>query len=231
MLCPVLLDHIKLQRQPDAEFEKTIKELAVSNPRFGYRRVHALLKRNGLTVNRKRVARIWQKFDLQVAQRKRKKKRPATLSQGRALIAARPNQVWTYDFVFDRDAAGRKLKILTLVDEFTREGLPIRVGRSFRAEQAKEVLKEVGERRGFPQFLRSDNGSEFIAGAVTEFLAENKVEAAYIDRGSPWQNGKGESFNGRFRDECLSQEVFGNWREAGVVAESWRKYYNCERPH
>ena len=148
-----------------------------------------------------------------------------------APVATRPNEVWTYDFVFDRDAAGRKLKMLTLIDEFTREGLAIRVGRSFKSEQVKEVLAEVGAERGFPNFIRSDNGSEFIAGIVTEYLAVNKVKTAFIEPGSPWQNGKGESFNGRFRDECLRMEVFGNWREAAVIAETWRKYYNRERPH
>jgi len=145
--------------------------------------------------------------------------------------AARPNEVWTYDFVFDRDAAGRPLKLLTMMDEFTREGLAIRVGRSFKAAQVKEVLREVGTERGYPKFLRSDNGSEFIAGIIKEFLLENRIQAVYIEPGSPWQNGKGESFNGKFRDECLPMEIFGNWREAEVIAEQWRKFYNTERPH
>ena len=133
--------------------------------------------------------------------------------------------------MFDRDAAGRRLKLLTLMDEFTREGLAIRVGRSFKAVQVKEVLREVGVKSGYPEFLRSDNGSEFIAGIIKEFLAENNIKAAYIEPGSPWQNGKGESFNGKFRDECLRMEIFGNWREAEVIAEQWRKFYNTERPH
>ncbi len=145
--------------------------------------------------------------------------------------ATRPNEVWTHDFVFDRDAAGRRLKLLTVMDEFTREGLAIRVGRSFKATQVKEVLAEVGAKHGFPKFLRSDNGSEFIAAIIKEFLAENNIKAAYIEPGSPWQNGKGESFNGKFRDECLGMEIFGNWREAKVIAEQWRKFYNLERPH
>jgi len=109
--------------------------------------------------------------------------------------------------------------------------LAIKVGRSFKAVQVKEVLREVGAERGFPQFLRSDNGSEFIAGIIKEFLVENNIKAAYIEPGSPWQNGKGESFNGKFRDECLRMEIFGNWREAEIVSEKWRKFYNTERPH
>ena len=100
-----------------------------------------------------------------------------------------------------------------------------------KRHRVKEVLREIGGKRGYPDFLRSDNGSEFIAGIVKEFLAENNIKAAYIQPGSPWQNGKGESFNGKFRDECLRVEIFGNWREAEVTAEQWRKFYNSERPH
>lgn len=221
----------RLRRESDAKFEKTVKELAIENPRFGYRRIHALLRREGLTVNRKRVARIWEKFGLQVPTRMQKKKRIKTRGSQPAPTATRPNEVWTYDFVFDRDAAGRKLKMLTLMDEFTREGLAIRVGRFFKSAQVKEVLTEIGAKRGFPDFLRSDNGAEFIAEIIKEYLAENKVEAAFIEPGSPWQNGKGESFNGKFRDECLRMEEFGNRREAAVIAENWRKYYNTQRPH
>jgi putative transposase len=219
-----------IKRQPDKEFENQVKELAFANPRYGYRRVHALLRRRGQLVNRKRVVRIWQKFGLQVPRSKRRRKR---LREPQPIMptATRLNEVWTYDFVFDRDAAGRRLKLLTLMDEFTREGLAIRVALSFKATQVKEVLREVGARRGFPQFMRSDNGSEFIAGIIKEFLAENNVKAAYIEPGSPWQNSKGESFNGKFRDECLRMEIFGNWCEAAVIAEQWRKFYNGERPH
>ncbi len=220
----------RIKREPNEKFETEVKELAFANPRYGYRRVHALLKRGGQTVNRKRVVRVWQKFGLQVPRSKKTRKR---VRQGQPVMptATRPDEVWTYDFVFDRDAAGRRLKLLTLMDEFTREGLAIRVGRSFKAAAVKDVLWEVGAGHGFPQYLRSDNGSEFIAGIIKEFLTENNVKAAYIEPGSPWQNGKGESFNGKFRDECLRMEIFGNWREAAVVAEKWRKFYNTERPH
>jgi len=221
----------QIRREPDEEFEKQIKDLAFANPRYGYRRVHALLKRGGQKVNRKRVVRVWQKFDLQVPRSKKTKKRVREEPQPIMPVASRPNEVWTYDFVFDCDAAGRRLKLLTMMDEFTREGLAIRVGRSFKSAQVKEILREVGAKRGFPQFLRSDNGSEFIARIVREFLTENNIKAAYIEPGSPWQNGKGESFNGKFRDECLRMEIFGNWREAEVIAEKWRKFYNSERPH
>lgn len=220
----------RIRREPNEKFENQVKELAFAHPRYGYRRVHALLKRGGQKVNRKRVVRVWQKFDLQVPRSKKTRKR-VRAPQPMMPVATRPNEVWTYDFVFDHDAAGRRLKLLTLMDDFTREGLAIRVGRSFKATAVKEVLRSVGGERGFPQFLRSDNGSEFIAGIIKEFLAENNVKAAYIEPGSPWQNGKGESFNGKFRDECLRMEIFGNLKEAEVVAEKWRKFYNSERPH
>ena len=220
----------RIKRKPDAEFEKQIKELAFATPRYGYRRVHALLKRGGQKVNRKRVVRVWQKFDLQVPRSKKTKKR-VHKPQPLMPTATRPNEVRTYDFVFDTDAAVRRLKPLTMMDEFTREGLAIRVGRSFAANQGKEVLRAVGQRRGFSQFLRSDNGSEFVAGIIKEFLAESNVKAAYIEPNSPWQNGKGESFNRKFRDECLRMEIYGNFREAAVIAEKWRKSYNRERPH
>ncbi|MBC7910380.1 MAG: transposase [Pyrinomonadaceae bacterium] len=179
----------RIRREPDEEFEKQIKELAFANPRYGYRRVHALLKRGGQTVNRKRVVRVWRKFDLQVPRSKKTRKR---VREPQKVLpqATRPNEIWTYDFVFDRDAAGRRLKLLTVMDEFTREGLAIRVGRSFKATAVKEVLHEVGDKRGYPQFLRSDNGSEFIAEIIKGFLAENNVKAAYIEPGSPGKTAK-----------------------------------------
>lgn len=133
--------------------------------------------------------------------------------------------------LFDRYAAGRQLKLATLMDEFTREDLAIQVGRSFESVQVEEVLREVGVKREYREFVRSDNGSEFIAQIIKEFLAENNVKAAYIETDSPWQNWQGESFNGKFRNECLRMEIFGNWREVAVVAKQWRKFYNAERPH
>ncbi len=199
----------RIRREPDEELEAQVKELAFTHPRYGYRRVHALLKRSGQKVNRKRIVRVWQKLALQVPRSKKSKKR-VRQTQPVMPTASHPNEVWTYDFVFDRDAAGRRLKLLTMMDEFTREGLAIRVGRSFKATQVKEVLREVGARHGFPQFLRSDNGSEFIAGMIKELLAENNVKAAYIEPGSPWQNGKGESFNGRIQRRMFAN---GNLRK------------------
>lgn len=206
-----------------------IKELAMRHPRFGYRRVWAMLRRAGELVNRKKVYRLWKKLGLQLAKKRPKKRRPAS----RAIVpkAIRPNQVWTYDFVFDQVVSGRKLKMLTLVDECTRECLAVEVGRSIKAEGVKRVLERVSYERGFPEMIRSDNGSEFIASATTDWLEANGIEAMFIEPGKPWQNGKCESFNGKLRDELLSRRWFSSMWEAKVVIESWRKYYNTERPH
>jgi putative transposase len=145
--------------------------------------------------------------------------------------ATHPNQVWTYDFIHDACSSGRKLKLLTVVDEFTRECLAIAVDTSIRAGRVIEVLQPLLDRRGRPEFLRSDNGPEFVARKLKAWLAEAGTQTHYIDPGSPWQNGYGESFHSRLRDECLNAEVFAHRAEARVVIELWRREYNEERPH
>lgn len=145
--------------------------------------------------------------------------------------ATRPNQVWTYDFVHDWCANGQRLKILTVVDEFTRESLAIETLTSMKSQAVIEVLKRLHIQLGAPAYLRSDNGAEFTAKQVRDWLADNQIDTLYIEPGSPWQNAFDESFNGRLRDECLNAEWFGNPREAKVVIESWRRHYNEERPH
>jgi putative transposase len=145
--------------------------------------------------------------------------------------ATHPNHVWTYDFVFDTTSDSRTLKSLTLVDEFTRECLAIKVERRLPAKAVIEVLEQVFAERGVPKYLRSDNGPEFIAQAVQMWLKQRQVKAYYIEPGSPWQNACGESFNGKFRDECLNMEVFYSLAEATTIVQSWRHSYNCERPH
>lgn len=216
------------ERKPDP-IAMRIKELALAYPRFGYRRVWAMLVRAGEAVNIKRVHRWWKKLKLQLA-----RKRPKRRRQEIQMIvpkAERPNQVWTYDFVFDQVVSGRKLKMLTLVDECTRECLAVEVASSITASGVRRVLERVCRDRGFPEMIRSDNGSEFIAEATREWLAANDIAPVFIDPGKPWQNGKCESFNGKLRDELLSQRWFSSMWEARVVIESWRKYYNTERPH
>lgn len=216
------------ERGPDL-FAERIKELALKYPRFGYRRVWAMLVRAGEVVNIKRVHRWWKKLKLQLARKRPKRRRQNVM--GIAPTATRPNQVWTYDFVFDQVVSGRKLKMLTLVDECTRECLAVEVGSSVTATGVRRVLERVRGERGCPEMIRSDNGSEFIAEATREWLAANNIAPVFIAPGKPWQNGLCESFNGKLRDELLSTRWFSSMWEARVVIESWRKFYNNERPH
>lgn len=207
---------------------KRIKELALKYPRFGYKRVWAMLRRAGEVVNLKRVHRWWKKLKLQLARKRPKKQHSAAIIPLSA--ATGPNEIWTYDFVFDQVVSGRKLKMLTLIDEYTRECLAVEVASSITAAGVRRVLERICREHGFPQMIRSDNGSEFIAAATAEWLAANNIAPVFIAPGKPWQNGKCESFNGKLRDELLSRRWFSSMWEARVVIESWRKYYNTERP-
>jgi putative transposase len=217
-------------RKTDKELEQEIQEIARKYPSYGYRRVWAKLRRRGEVINRKKVWRLWQKLGLQVPPRKpRKPRRKAKC--GVLPKAEKVNQIWTYDFVFDQSLSGKRMKMLTLVDEYTRECLAVEVGMSMKAEKVKEVLERVCRERGKPEQIRSDNGSEFISQKVEKFLQEKGIKAIYIEAGKPWQNGKGESFNGKLREECLRREWFSSVKEAQIVIEEWRKYYNQERPH
>lgn len=152
-------------------------------------------------------------------------------SRPRPLPPSAPNHVWAYDFVFDACANGQQLKCLTVIDEFTRECLAIDVAGSIRSKRVIEVLARLVSVHGAPRYLRSDNGSEFVSHAILEWLAKEQIETALIDPGKPWQNGDNESFNGKFRDECLSLEWFRSRSEARVVIETWRRHYNQVRPH
>ena len=213
----------------ESELISRLLKIARRRKRFGYRRAHALLVREGLVVNHKRIERLWRILGLTLPKRRPRKKRKAR--GGVPLKAVRPNHVWTYDFVFDTTQDGRKLKFLTLVDEFTRESLAIEVGRSISARSVIVVLKRVINKRGAPEFIRSDNGPEFIAEVLRRWLKENRMKTQYIDPGKPWQNAYGESFNGRFRDEFLNVNSFAGLHETRVMTEIWRKDYNGERPH
>jgi putative transposase len=218
------------KRRLDDKLVTRLRAIAVAHPRYGYRRACALLRRSGEEINHKRVHRVWREEKLSLPLRRPRKRRAGTptISCGQAL---HPNHVWTYDFVFDRCANGQKIKLLTVVDEYTRESLAIRTATSITARSVLEVLSRLVADRGAPLCLRSDNGPEFVATKVKEWLKRQGIETLYIEPGSPWQNAKGESFNGRLRDECLNVEWFGNVREADVLVESWRRHYNEERPH
>lgn len=189
-----------------------------------------MLKREGQQINLKKVYRLWKQEKLTLPKRRPHKKR-AQPSIGIVPQAAGANQVWTYDFVFDQSLSGKSLKMLTLIDEYTRECLAVEVGVSIKSERVRQVLEKVCREKGFPQMIRSDNGSEFIAQAVNDWLTGNAIKPLFIEPGKPWQNGKGESFNGKLRDELLSREWFSSVREAQVVIEKWRRFYNEERPH
>jgi transposase InsO family protein len=209
-----------------------MQELSRQHPRYGYRRITALLRREGRRVNRKRVHRLWKREGLRVVRRQRKRRRLGT-SAGSCVRrrAERVNQVWSYDFVWDQTADGRMLKILPVVDEVSRECLAILVGRSITAEDVVALLERLIEEHGAPEFIRSDNGPEFIAEAIREFVKARGLETVFIAPGSPWENAYSETFNSRFRDELLDRELFTSLTEGRVVIEEYRRDYNQHRPH
>jgi len=221
-------------KQPNRDKALTteIKKLAKRYKRYGYRMVTAKLRQDGWVVNHKRVQRIWQKEGLQVPYRRKFKKAKGSSENSCAVKKAEyPNHVWTYDFMVDQTEDGRKLKLLTVLDEFTRESPAIEVGRSIRAKDVIAVLEYLFMVRGVPRFIRSDNGPEFIADRIKKWLRKNHVETLYIEPGSPWENGYIESFNGKLRDDILDRELFYSVKEAKVIVEDWRLEYNNHRPH
>ncbi len=209
-----------------------VTRLASKYGRYGYRRITALLRRDGWRVNHKRVERIWRREGLKVPARQPKRGR-LWLNDG-SCIRLRPahrNHVWSYDFVAERTKNGRALKLLTLIDEHTRECLAIKVARSIRSQDVLEVLADQFLLRGTPAYIRSDNGPEFTARAVRGWLRRVDVKTLFIEPGSPWENGYVESFNGKLRDELLNREIFYTVTEARVLIERWRTLYNTKRPH
>jgi len=214
--------------RPDEEaLLADMSELAGQHPRYGYRRIWALLRRKR-SINRKRVHRLWKHARLQV---KRAVRRRPRCNRPAPLAAAYPNHVWAYDFVEDYALDGSTLRILTVMDEFTREGLDIDVDTSSSAERVIRRLEDLIARYGAPAYLRSDNGPEFVAIAIQAWLARQQIATLYIDPGCPWQNGKEERFNGTVRDECLNMHVFNSASEAAVRVRLFRQHYNDERPH
>lgn len=204
-----------------------IRELATRHPRYGYRRISVLLRRTTL-VNEKRVRRLWRLHQLQVQRVKRRRR--AQSSRPTRLVAAYPGHIWACDFVEDALADGTILRILTVMDEFTREGLALDVALSTSAERVIGVLAVLIAQHGAPEHLRSDNGAEFVALAIQGWRAQAGVQTLYIDPGKPWQNGKEERFNGTVRDECLNMHQFYSLAEACVRLDAFRQYYNHERP-
>ncbi|MFT5126617.1 MAG: putative transposase [Rhodothermales bacterium] len=192
--------------------------------------MHALLRQEGTIVNQKKVQRLWREEGLQVSQRRRHKRRTGG-SSGLPTRAKTVNHVWTWDFIQDRTEDGRALRILTVMDEFSRFNVGLHVARSITAEQVIEQLEEAIAAYGKPSFIRSDNGPEFVAKAISAHLQARKVGTLYIAPGSPWQNPYVESFHSRLRDECLDREIFGHRLEAQAVVADFREHYNHKRPH
>jgi transposase InsO family protein len=206
--------------------------LASEYGRYGYRRITAMLRGEGWQVNHKRVERLWRREGLKVPAKQPKRGR-LWLNDGSIvrLRAEFPKHVWSYDFMEDRTHNGVKFRILNIIDEFTRECLAVRVGRSLTHQEVIEVLTKLFCERGVPVHIRSDNGSEFTAKRVRYWLKRLEVKPLFIEPGSPWENGYIESFNGKMRDELLAREIFYSLKEAQILIEMWRKYYNTVRPH
>ena len=219
--------------RPDEDaLTAAIIRLASQYGRYGYRRITALLRTEGWCVNHKRVERIWRREGLKVPIKQPKRGR-LWLNDGSCirLRPSWPNHVWAYDFVQARTHDGRALKMLTVIDEFTRECLAIEVARRLRSDDVLQVLADLMVQNGMPDHIRSDNGPEFTAKAVRAWLTRIKVKTLFIEPGSPWENGYNESFNGKLRDELLNGEIFYTLKEAQVLIEQWRRHYNSIRPH
>ena len=224
-----VLTYERQMPRKDAPVLQAMKRLAEQYPRYGYRRIRIFLRREGHEMSWERAHRLWRLAGLQLP-KKRSRKRVAA-SRPRPQAPTGPNSVWAYDFVYDACANGQQIKCLTVIDEFTRECLAIDVAGGIRSKRVIEVLSQLVSVRGAPRYLRSDNGPEFVSHRILEWIEASGIGSALIDPGKPWQNGTDESFNGRFRDECLNLEWFRSRREARVIIETWRQHYNQVRPH
>ena len=219
--------------KPDEdELTRSIIYLASEYGRYGYRRVTALLNNSGIEVGKDRVQRIWRREGLKVPKKQPKRAR-LWLNDGSCirLRPEHPNHVWSFDFVETQSHDGRRIRLMTLIDEFTRKCLAIKVARRINAIGVIETLADAMLFDGLPTYIRSDNGPEMVAKVLREWLTGIGTSNLYIEPGSPWENGYCESFNGKLRDECLNGEIFYSLKEAQVVIEKWRDHYNTKRPH
>lgn len=216
----------------DAKLVAELRRYALEHPRRGCRMAAAHLRRQGMRVNIKRVARLWRQEGLRVPQRQHKRRRLGHSGNGmQRRSATHMNEVWSYDFVFDQTEDGRRLKWLPICDEFTRESVALEVERRMEAKDVVRVLAAAVAERGAPAYIRSDNGPEFIAKAVREWIAGQGFQTLYIEPGSPWQNAYSESFNSRLRDELLNREIFATLAEAKVLSRDYRRSYNEQQLH
>jgi len=225
---------VKRRPADETKLLEEMRRIARRHPRWGSPRIHDALRKRGWQVNHKRIERLWREEGMQVPKKQRKRRRITLGGSENSCVrkrALRPNHVWSYDFVEDRTEKGRKLRMLVVIDEFTRESLAIEVAWSFPARQVVDVLCYLFSIRGVPEHLRSDNGPEFVAQTVTRWLYRAGVKTLFIAPGSPWENGYVESFNSRFRDELLNRELFTSLEDARWVVDRWRLDYNHHRPH
>jgi putative transposase len=236
--CRVVGQHRSTQRHEpkraddDQALRAELREISARRPRWGYRRAHVVLREQGWSVNRKRVQRLWREEGLRVPQRRRKRRRVGeSTADAKRLAARRPDHVWAFDFQFDQTADGHVIKLLNVVDEFTRESLAMHVAHSITADQTVTVLEQITAARGAPEHVRCDNGPEMTAHALRDWCRFASTATSFIDPGSPWQNPFVESFNGRVRDELLDIEEFSCLAEARVLIADWREDYNWRRPH
>ena len=234
--CVVASQHRSSQRYSrrlaaeEALLRERLRLLARRHPRYGYRRIHALLRREGWACNRKRVQRLWRDEGLRLPAKQRRRRRGPRMPGH--LVADRPDQVWAIDFVSDRTADGRPIKILTITDEHTREALATPAARRMGADETVDALERVAERRGrAPELIRCDNGPEFVAQALKDWCRFAGTSTGYIEPGAPWQNPYIESFNGHLRRELLDLESFNTLYEAQLLLDDWRLEYNHHRPH
>ena len=217
------------RRRPDAALRTRLRELAAQRPRFGYRRLHALLRREGVAVNHKRVARLYGEEGLAVYRRRRKA--VARITRGRPAAPQRPAEQWAVDFLQDALASGRAIRLLSVIDVFTREALALEVDTSRPGARVVRVLDRLIGERGRPAQLVLDNGPELICSALERWAHERGIALHFIDPGKPVQNAHCESFHGRVRDECLNEHWFLGLADARRIVEAWRQDYNAERPH
>ncbi len=236
--CRVVGQHRSTQRRPkarpdDAEgrLREHLRDFARCHPRLGWRKAHAVAHREGLVTNPKRTRRIWRDERLQRPPQRKAKRRRLTDGTAARLRAAAPNDVWALDFQFDETSDLRRIKLLNIVDEFTREALCVGAAHSINADSVVDAVERLVHRRGAPAHLRMDNGPELVSAALRDWCRIWGTHTAYIEPGSPWENPYIESFNGRLRDECLNTEDFADLLEAQVVLEDWRIEYNTDRPH
>lgn len=236
--CQIVGQHRSTQRHrpeepdPDRDLRRRLRDFARHHPRWGYRRAHSVLCREGHHHNRKKIQRLWREEGLRVPPRRHKRQRLGiSTTPADRLSASHPNHVWALDYQFDVTSSGRTLKILHVTDEFTRESLSDLVAYSIDADRTVEVLDELVAERGAPKFIRCDNGPELTANALRDWCRFTRTATSYIDPGSPWQNPWVESYGSRIRDELLAIEQFDTLLEAQVLVADWRVEYNTYRPH